>query len=87
MLDQVSRRTLDDATLDAYESLCICHSATSTDGAWIARLFAASDAETPATRAGVHRQTLRMIARVIQLTEVRRVTRDVPRFSHTSRRR
>ncbi|MFI7431888.1 hypothetical protein ACIBPB_33490 [Micromonospora sp. NPDC049836] len=80
VLDLVSRRTLDDATLDAYESLCICHSATSADGAWLARLFAASDAETPATRAGVRRQTLRMIARVIQLTEVRRVTRDVSRF-------
>jgi hypothetical protein len=57
----------------------VCRSAGSTDGEWLARLFAARDAASR-TRAAVRRQTLKMIARVIQLAEIRQMTRQASEF-------
>ena len=72
--------TLGTNLLDSHDHLCICRSADSADGAWLANLFAAPGADQPVTRAGVRRQTLRMIARSVQLTSVQRVTRDLCPF-------
>ncbi|MET7426158.1 hypothetical protein [Dactylosporangium sp. NPDC005555] len=80
VLGLVNERTLDTDTLDTNAELCVCGSVDSPDGAWLAELFSSPGADSNATRAGVRRQTLRMIARVVQLTEVRRVTRDISRF-------
>jgi hypothetical protein len=71
---------LDTDVLDNHAHLCICQSVGSTDGAWLAHLFAAPDADQPTTRAAIRRQTLRMIARSIRLTSVTRATRDVSHF-------
>jgi hypothetical protein len=72
--------TLDTDSLDSHAHLCICRSITSRDGAWLANLFAAPSADRPTTRAGIRRQTLRMIARSIQLTNVQNITRDIAHF-------
>jgi hypothetical protein len=66
--------------LDKNAHLCICKSAESADGAWLADLLAAPSAESPTTRAGLRRQTLKIIARAVQLSEVTRVADDVPNF-------
>jgi hypothetical protein len=73
------QHTLDVGSLDAHAHLCVCQSISSVDGGWLAKLFAAPDAD-PITRAGIRRQTLRMIARAMQLTDVDRATRDVSEF-------
>ena len=80
MISLAAQDTLSTDLLDSHEHLCICRSADSVDGAWLADLFAAPGADQPVTRAGVRRQTLRMIARSIQLTSVQRVTRDISPF-------
>ena len=80
VLALVDEETLEVELLDAYSELCICGAADSPDGAWLAHLFAAKDADGKGSRAAARRQTLRMIARCLQLTEVRQVTSDVSRF-------
>jgi hypothetical protein len=80
VLGLASRSTLDTDSLDSHAHLCICRSISSPDGAWLANLFAAPDADQPTTRAGIRRQTLRMIARSIQLANVQFVARDVARL-------
>jgi hypothetical protein len=75
-----AQSTLDTASLDNHAHLCICRSTSSLDGAWLANLFAAPYADRPTTRAGIRRQTLRMIARSIQLTNIEFVTRDLAPF-------
>lgn len=72
-----SQDSLDTERLDRHDHLCICQSVSSLDGAWLADLFAAPTAGQPVTRAGIRRQTLRMLARCIQLTSVQRVSDDV----------
>jgi hypothetical protein len=80
-LQLASRSTLSADDLDASAHLCICQSATSPDGAWLARLLAQPGlSEERQTRAGTRRQTLRMVARCIQLTRVEHVGDDVSRF-------
>jgi len=80
-LQLASRSTLSADDLDASAHLCICQSATSPDGAWLARLFAQPGLlQERQTRAGTRRQTLRMLARCAQLTRVERVSDDVSRF-------
>ena len=66
--------------LDENAHLCICRSAVSSDGAWLAEVLAAPEAAAPTTRAGMRRQTLRMIARSVELADVRHVPTDVPAF-------
>jgi hypothetical protein len=81
VLRLAERPILDAGVLDAHSHLCVCQSATSADGVWLAQLLAQpgiSD-ERP-TRAWIRRQTLRVLARCIQLTEVQEVSQDVPRF-------
>lgn len=67
--------------LDAYEHLCVCQSAASSDGNWLARLLAQPGigGERP-TRAWTRRQTLRTIARCVQLTTVNRASTDIAEF-------
>lgn len=80
VLALADEHTLEADLLDAYGELCVCRAVDSADGAWLARLFAAREADGDGSRAAVRRQTLRMIARCVQLTEVRQVTRDISRF-------
>ena len=80
MIGLAAQSTLDTDSLDSHAHLCICRSISSLDGAWLANLFAAPHADQPVTRAGVRRQTLRMIARSIQLTSVECVTGDIAPF-------
>jgi hypothetical protein len=80
VLGLAAQSTLDTNSLDSHAHLCICRSISSPDGAWLAKLFAAPYADRPTTRAGTRRQTLRMIARSIQLTDVQFVTRDLAPF-------
>jgi len=80
VLGLAARNMLDTDMLDNHAHLCICQSISSTDGAWLAHLFAAPEADQPTTRAAIRRQTLRMIARSIQLADVQRATQDVSRF-------
>ncbi|HLQ56751.1 MAG TPA: hypothetical protein VK162_21070 [Streptosporangiaceae bacterium] len=80
ILELAHRDTLGTAELDENAHLCICRSAASTDGAWLANLLAAPDAITPMTRAGMRRQTIAMIARSVELENVRHVPADVPKL-------
>ena len=67
--------------LDDHAHLCICESAASADGAWLARLLAQPDiSEERQTRAWTRRQTLRILARCVELTSVQQVSSDVSRF-------
>jgi hypothetical protein len=76
-----SRSVLSAGDLDASAHLCICRSAASADGAWLARLLAQPGlSQERQTRAGTRRQTLRMLARCTQLTRVERASDDVSRF-------
>jgi hypothetical protein len=80
ILELARRDTLSTAELDENAHLCICRSAASTDGAWLANLLAAPGAITPMTRAGMRRQTIAMVARSVELENVRHVPADVPKF-------
>jgi hypothetical protein len=81
VLHLAERPTLDTATLDAHAHLCVCQSKTSTDGAWLARLLAQPGiSDERQTRAWTRRQTLRVLSRCVQLTEVREVSQDVSGF-------
>jgi hypothetical protein len=76
-----SRSTLSADDLDASAHLCICRSATSPDGAWLARLLAQPGLlQERQTRAGTRRQTLRMLARCTQLTRVEHASDDISEF-------
>jgi hypothetical protein len=80
-LQLASRSTLTADDLDASAHLCICRSATSPDGAWLARLLAQPGlSQERQTRAGTRRQTLRMLARCTQLTRVEHASDDVSEF-------
>jgi hypothetical protein len=81
VLSLAKRTVLTTDVLDAYEHLCICQSAVSSDGYWLARLLAQPGiaAERP-TRAWTRRQTLRTIARCVQLTAVDRASIDIAEF-------
>lgn len=80
-LHLASRSTLSRDDLDAGAHLCICQSAASPDGAWLARLLAQPGlSQERQTRAGTRRQTLRMVARCTQLTRVEHASDDVSRF-------
>ena len=73
--------TLGTDALDDYAHLCICQSAGSADGAWLARLFCQPGiSDDRHTRAWTRRQTLRILARCVGLTSVRQVSIDVSRF-------
>ena len=67
--------------LDDYAHLCICRSASSADGAWLARLFAQPGiSDDRQTRAWTRRQTLRILARCTELTSIQHVSEDISRF-------
>ena len=58
VLSLAGRSTLGTDVLDDYAHLCICQSASSTDGAWLARLFAQPGiSDERQTRAWTRRQT------------------------------
>lgn len=81
VLSLAGRSTLGTDVLDDYAHLCICQSASSTDGAWLARLLAQPGiSDDRQTRAWTRRQTLRILARCVELTSVRQVNRDMSRF-------
>jgi hypothetical protein len=73
--------TLDLELLDDCASLCICQSAGSADGAWLARLLAQPGTSGEATTsAWTRRQTLRVIVRSVELARVRQAGSDLSRF-------
>lgn len=80
ILDLANLDVISSDLLDQHAHLCICGSAKSADGEWLATLLAAPEASTPMTRAGMRRQTLRLLARSVGLAAVRRVPVDVPIF-------
>jgi hypothetical protein len=72
---------LDADLLDDCAHLCICQSAHSPDGAWLARLLAQPGLpDEPMTRAWTRRQTIRVLARSIERAEVRQASTDLSRF-------
>lgn len=81
VLHLAKRAVLDVDALDSNAHLCVCRSVTSTDGDWLARLFAQPGiSDDRQTRAWTRRQTLRILTRCVQLTDVREASRDVSRF-------
>jgi hypothetical protein len=81
VLSLTGRSVLTTDVLDDHEHLCVCQSVASSDGDWLARLLAQpgiSD-ERP-TRAWTRRQTLRTVARCVQLTTVDRASIDIAEF-------
>lgn len=73
--------TLGTDTLDDHAHLCICQSVSSSDGAWLARLFAQPGiSDERQTRAWTRRQTLRILTRCVELTSVQQASIDVARF-------
>src|ERR1700722_6128760 len=56
VLDLAGNDTVEAGDLDANAHLCICKSAASADGEWLASLLAAPEASGPITRAGMRRQ-------------------------------
>jgi hypothetical protein len=69
--------TIDAGLLDECAHLCICQSAGSADGAWLARLLA-----QPGLPAGrmTRRQTLRMFTRCVELAGIRQASKDLAGF-------
>jgi hypothetical protein len=81
LLSLADLRTLGTDALDDNAHLCICRSAGNPDGAWLARLFAQPGiSDDRQTRAWTRRQTLRIVARCVELTSVRQLSSDVSRF-------
>ena len=81
VLHLTNQHTLGTDALDEYAHLCICRSAGSTDGAWLARLFAQPGiSDERQTRAWTRRQTLRILVRCVELASMRQVSSDVSRF-------
>ena len=67
--------TLGTDTLDDHAHLCICQSVSSSDGAWLARLFAQPGiSDERQTRAWTRRQTLRILTRCVELTSVQQAS-------------
>jgi hypothetical protein len=81
VLSLARRSVLTTDVLDDYKHLCVCQSAASSDGDWLARLLAQPGipGERP-TRAWTRRQTLRIVARCAQLTTVDRASIDIAEF-------
>lgn len=66
--------------LEGNAHLCVCQSAGSHDGSWLAHLLAQPGIpDERQTRAWTRRQTLRIVARCVELTSVKQVSRDVSR--------
>jgi hypothetical protein len=67
--------------LDDCAHLCICQSTGSADGAWLASLFAQPGiSDERQTRAWTRRQTLRILARCVELASMQRFSSEVSRF-------
>jgi hypothetical protein len=81
VLNLVTRNILTTDVLDDYEHLCVCQSAASSDGDWLARLLAQPGIRGEhRTRAWTRLQTLRTIARCVQLAPVDRASIDIAEF-------
>lgn len=81
VLSLAARNNLSTRILDDHVHLCICQSVGSADGMWLARLLAQPGiSDERQTRAWTRRQTLRIIARCLQLSSVRQVSDNVSRF-------
>jgi hypothetical protein len=81
VLSLAGRSVLTTDVLDGYQHLCVCRSAASSDGDWLARLLAQPGiSDERRTRAWTRRQTLRTVARCVQLTTVNRASIDIAEF-------
>lgn len=80
LIELASESKIDNAKLASNHHLCVCRSTASSDGEWLARLLASPGLADPTTRAGVRRGTLQVIARAVELSEIRRPTTDLSRF-------
>lgn len=75
------RSVLTADVLDGHGHLCVCQSAASSDGDWLARLLAQPGISGERrTRAWTRRQTLRTVARCVHLTTVDRASIDIAEF-------
>ncbi|WP_331725079.1 hypothetical protein OG783_33755 (plasmid) [Streptomyces jietaisiensis] len=59
------------------DRLCVCAGGGRSDGTWLARLMCGSDAAGAESRSTTRRQTIRLMARVVDTHRVVRFTRDV----------
>jgi hypothetical protein len=67
--------------LDDHAHLCVCQSAVSSDGDWLARLLAQPGiSDQRRTRAWTRRQTLRAVGRCVELISVDRAGIDIAKF-------
>jgi hypothetical protein len=66
--------------LQTYTHLCVCSGGAAPDGQWLARLLCGDRDTDPRSKAGTRRETIRLLARVIQTHEVDNITADVGRI-------
>ena len=76
----IERPALTVADLDEHVELCLCRmsASASADGAWLAQVFAAPQAERPSDQR--RRQTLQMLRRAVTLTDISWMTGDLSDF-------
>ena len=78
LLDLAAQETLQMAHLKALgDKLCVCAGGSQADGRWLANLMCAPGEQDTNSRAHVRRQTIRLLARIIDTHRIDRFTRDV----------
>jgi hypothetical protein len=78
LLELARRETLDVTDAAAYPHLCVCAGAAAPDGAWLARLMCAVAPASSATAgAAARRDTIRLLARVMDTHHIARPSADV----------
>ncbi|PRY44324.1 hypothetical protein LY71_1162 [Geodermatophilus tzadiensis] len=70
--------TLSEEDLEQYPDLCLCRTAYCTDGAWLARLFAATD--PTGETSSIRRQTMQMLTTAVEESPIRTVDGDLTAF-------
>lgn len=68
---------LDDQTLKDNVEVCICQGTNNTDGAWLAGLLAPIAVGSDKTRASTRKETIRMMARAMQIGDIANVGKDM----------
>ena len=78
LLDLAAQETLQVAQLKAVgDKLCVCAGGSQADGRWLSNLMCAPGAQDTNTRAHLRRQTIRLLARIVDTHDIDRFTRDV----------
>lgn len=77
ILELATRPRLSVDELRDYPHLCVCAGARASDGAWLARLLCRPDEQSTEAAALSRRNTIRLLARVMQTHEIGDVTNDI----------